>query len=276
MPVPDLSDVDGDVYVTPRYLAGSSGVGDVGFAPVAHWPHHHLDEGPYQLVVTSPDHRIRIGWAGDDYYLWTITAAPDAVSAHWWSVTANHNTPAELVGALTAALAEDWAPDQDRFLSALAGWSNSLTLLADAGWQLRHAGPGVIGALAPGGQAGAVADLRRHGAQDEVFTLWAGPEGWATQAEITFTANTPSHLLLAVAKAFTDPAPVARWRETLHPALAARAQLTPITPPRPAVPTPRDVRPRIAVRHPVAIGSVPRWSTSTPSALLPARAAARR
>ncbi|WP_412080177.1 hypothetical protein [Streptomyces sp. SJL17-1] len=61
---------EGDVYVAPRYLAGSNGTGDAGFAPVAHWPHHDLGDGPCQLLVTSPDHRIRIGRYGDDFELW--------------------------------------------------------------------------------------------------------------------------------------------------------------------------------------------------------------
>lgn len=35
-----------EYLVAPRYLAGSDGIGDAGFAPVAHWPHHYLDDGP--------------------------------------------------------------------------------------------------------------------------------------------------------------------------------------------------------------------------------------
>ncbi|MGW6577739.1 hypothetical protein ACWGAN_37015 [Streptomyces sp. NPDC054945] len=51
----------------------------------------------------------------------------------------------------------------------------------------------------------------------------------------------------------------------------------PVAPPRPPVPTPRDLRPRLGVRPSIPIGSIPRWSTvTTPSAALPARPAARR
>lgn len=95
--------------VSPRYLAGSNGSGEVGFAPVAHWPHHHLPEGPCQLVVTSPDGRIRIGWFGDDFELWKITASEDSISAPRWTATFNHVTPAEIVAGLTTALARDYA-----------------------------------------------------------------------------------------------------------------------------------------------------------------------
>ncbi|MFF7439004.1 DUF317 domain-containing protein [Streptomyces sp. NPDC008122] len=267
--------MDGDVYVAPRYLAGSSGVGDAGFAPVAHWPHHHLDDGPHQLVVTSPDHRIRIGWAGDDYDLWTITAAPDAMSQPQWMAIANQNTPAELVGALTAALVQDWAEDSNRFLSAAGPRSDAVDPLIAAGWTIGGLDRGLLHINAPDGQAGATVDIIDPYA-DESITLWGGPAGWGTRAEIVFSSRTPPHLIAATAKAFTDPAPVPRWRDTLHPRLTAHARLAPVEPPQAPAPTPRDIRSRFSVRPPVPVGSVPRWSTTTPSALLPARPAARR
>lgn len=272
----DRTVVDGDVYVAPRYLAGSPGHGDPGFAPVAHWPHHHLDDGPHQLVVTSPDHRIRIGWAGDDYELWTITAAPDAVSAPRWEVTFNQNTPPELVAPLTAQLATDWADGNDRFLAAPSyRWADSVGALTEAGWTRRPGERGTVELTAPDHSAGLLID--RYAADGRTWMLWAGPKGWGTRAEITFTARTPAHLIAAVAQAFTDPAPVPRWRETLDPRLAAMAQLTPVAPPRPTVPTPRDIRPRVGVRPPAPAASVPRWTTvSTPSAPLPVRSAPRR
>lgn len=269
--------VDGDVHVTPRYLAGSPGYGDAGFAPVAHWPHHHLDEGPHQLVVTSPDHRIRIGWAGDDYDLWTISAAPDAVSGPQWTAIVNQNTPPELVAALTAALAQDWADGQDRFLTAPSPyWRDGVAPLVAAGWERTGAEVGTVELAAPDRNAGVYINRSRRDLEDGT-QLWAGPSGWGTRAEIAFSPRTPSHLIAATAAAFTDPTPAARWRQSLHPKLAALAQLTPVVPPRPPVPTPRDLRPRLGVRPPVPISSVPRWSTATtPSAGLPARPAARR
>ncbi|CAL9439540.1 hypothetical protein SUDANB145_02217 [Streptomyces sp. enrichment culture] len=93
-----------EVLVSPMYLAGSNGTGEAGFAPVAQWPHQYLDEGPCQLLVTSPDQRIRIGWFGDDFQLWKISAAEDAFSVPRWTATFNHVTPAEMVAGLTTAL----------------------------------------------------------------------------------------------------------------------------------------------------------------------------
>ncbi|MEU9939058.1 DUF317 domain-containing protein [Streptomyces lavendulae] len=269
--------VDGDVYVTPRSLAGSPGHGEPGFAPVKHWPHFHLDEGPHQLIVTSPDHRIRIGWAGDDYDLWTISVAPDAISAPQWTATANQNTPPELVAALTAALAQDWTDGQDRFLASPSPyWRDSAAPLIASGWKHEAAEMGTVELVAPDGSAAGIYINRSRRDLEPGTQLWAGPPGWGTRAEITFSSRTPSHLIAATASAFTDPTPVARWRENLDPQLAALRQVTPVVPPRPPAPTPRDVRPRIGVRPPVAVTSVPRWSTATPSAALPARPAARR
>ncbi|MFJ2783902.1 hypothetical protein ACIQCR_31415 [Streptomyces sp. NPDC093249] len=48
---------EGDVYVFPRYLAGSDWCGDAAFVPVSHWPTVHLEKGPCQMLVTSPDQR---------------------------------------------------------------------------------------------------------------------------------------------------------------------------------------------------------------------------
>ncbi|MFJ5546725.1 DUF317 domain-containing protein [Streptomyces sp. NPDC093225] len=279
MPEPELP--DGDVFVTPRYLAGSSGVGDPGFAPVTDWPHHHLDDGPCQLLVTSPDHRIRIGWFGDDYDLWKVTAGEDASSAPRWTAIFNQNTPAELVAGLTTALASDWADSGDRFLAAPSyRWVDSVHPLLDAGWTHGSAERSIVEITAPDGQAGILIDRRCEDPDDVFLTLWAGPPGWGTRAEVIFTARTPTHLIAATAAAFTDPTPVARYQEHLHPELAALAKLTPVRPPQPPAPSPLDVQRASAARRPPAVTTkaIPRWSTSSLPPALPsaARAPARR
>lgn len=267
--------VDGEVFVTPRYLAGSSGDSGSGLIPLADWPHHHLDDGPHQLIVTSPDHRIRVGWAGDDYDLWTISAAPDAMSQAAWTAVANQNTPPELVTALTTALARDWHDGHDRFLNRPRDRLDGIAPLVAAGWTLAPVRRGVLSVTAPDGQAGADIDVVHAGTEAAVI-LWAGPKGWGTRAEITFSSQTPAHLVAATAQAFTDPAPAVRWRSNLHPCLAQHAVLTPVTPPKAPVPTPWDLRRQVGSRPSAAARSVPRWSTTTPSAPLPARPAARR
>ncbi|GHD48773.1 hypothetical protein GCM10010317_026700 [Streptomyces mirabilis] len=247
-----------EVMVSPMYLAGSNGTGDAGFAPVDHWPHHYLDEGPCQLLVTSPDQRIRIGWFGDDFELWKITAAEDAVSAPRWQATFNHVTPAEIVAGLTTALAHDHADAADgngRFLASPSlYWADAVRPLTDAGWVRDGAAErSTVEIIAPDGQAGVLIDNRLSGWDDETVTLWAGPVGWGTRAEAVFTARTPSHLIAATAAAMTDTAPVLRERHQIDRKVEHLVTLTPVGPAAPQIaraPTPLDVR-RTAVTQAV-------------------------
>ncbi|WP_405848478.1 DUF317 domain-containing protein [Streptomyces sp. NBC_01518] len=248
-----------DVLVSPRYLAGSNGSGEAGFAPVAHWPYHHLDEGPCQLLVNSPDQRIRIGWFGDDFELWKITASQEAVSAPRWTATFNHVTPAEIVAGLTTALAHDYAEadayeGNGRFLANPSlYWADAVRPLTEAGWRRAAAERGTVEIVAPDGQAGVLIDNRRSSWDDETVTLWAGPPGWGTRAEAVFTARTPSHLIAATAAAMTDPAPVIRERHQLAREVQHLVTLTPVGPTVPQIsraPTPLDVR-RTAVTQAV-------------------------
>ncbi|MGW1539784.1 DUF317 domain-containing protein [Streptomyces sp. NPDC002309] len=261
MHAPDDPNRYQEVLVSPMYLAGSSGTGDAGFAPVAYWPRHHLDEGPCQLVVTSPDQRIRIGWFGDDFELWKITAATEAVSAPRWTATFNHVTPAEIVAGLTTSLARDYAEsdaydDNARFLASPSHrWAGAVQPLTDAGWT-RDGGAerGTVEIVAPDGQAGVVIDNRLSGWDDEAVTLWAGPPGWGTRAEAVFTARTPSHLIASTAAVMAESAPVIRERHQIDRWMEHLVTLTTVAPvadPRIShAPTPLDVR-RTAVAQAV-------------------------
>ncbi|MDT3725415.1 DUF317 domain-containing protein [Streptomyces sp. DSM 41972] len=249
-----------EVLVSPLYLAGSNGAGDVGFAPVAHWPHHHLDDGPCQLLVTSPDQRIRIGWFGDDFDLWKITAAEEAVAPPRWTATFNHVTPGEIVAGLTTALAQDYAAsdpyeNNGRFLAGPSlYWVDAVRPLLDAGWRLEPAMRGTVSVRAPDGQAGALIRNDLPPWDDEAVTLWAGPRGWGTRAEAVFTARTPAHLIAATAAAMASSAPVVRERHMIHREVEHLVTLTPVapaaTPQVSRAPTPLDVR-RTAVTEAV-------------------------
>ncbi|MBV9023014.1 MAG: DUF317 domain-containing protein [Streptomycetaceae bacterium] len=239
-----------EYHVTPRYLAGSSGVGDPGFEPVADWPHHYLDDdGPCQLLVTSPDRRIRIGWFGDDYLLWKIAAHEDPVCSPRWTATFNHTMPAEIVAGLTTTLAHDYADGNDRFLAAPSlYWTDGIQPLTDAGWTHAAAERDTVEITAPDSQAGVLIDRRLCDPDEETWTLWAGPPSWGTRAEATFTARTPAHLIAATAAAMADPAPVIRTRRQIHRDVAHLVRLTPLEPAEradtadTAVPTPLEVR----------------------------------
>ncbi|MFF0714032.1 DUF317 domain-containing protein [Streptomyces bauhiniae] len=260
---PDDPDRYQEVLVSPMYLAGSNGTGDAGFAPVAHWPHHYLDEGPCQLLVTSPDQRIRIGWFGDDFELWQISAATEAASATRWTATFNNVTPAEIVASLTTALARDYAEadpsdGHGRFLAdPSVYWADAVQPLLDSGWTRGiPSKPLTVEVIAPDGQAGAVIDTVSSW-DDETVTLWAGPPGWGTRAEAVFTARTPTHLIAATAAVMANAAPVVRERHQVAREMEHLVTLTPVAPdppvadaqvPRP--PTPLDVR-RTAVTQAV-------------------------
>ncbi|MFG3255276.1 DUF317 domain-containing protein [Streptomyces sp. NPDC048172] len=250
-----MFDDDGDeqrwreYHVTPRYLAGSGFAGDPAFAPVGHWPHHDLDDDTWcQLLITSPDGRIRLGWFGDDYEPVKITAAEDAVGPARWTARFNQNFPPEITVGFTEALAQDWDPDSERFLARPSiYWADSVEPLLEAGWErLRASRPGTVELLAPDGQAGAWIDTRGYGREEETVRLWAGPKGYLTRAEATFTADTPTHLIAATAAALKAPLPAVRERHMLHRDVEHLVQLEPVhkagSRTRPSVPTPLEAK----------------------------------
>ncbi|MFE1407857.1 DUF317 domain-containing protein [Streptomyces sp. NPDC058770] len=238
---------------------------DAAFEPVVDWLHHHLDDGPCQLLITSPDHRIKIAWAGDDYDVWRIGASRNPVSELQWSARINQNTPPELVRSFTSALAAEWSEDSDTFLASPSyRWTDAVQPLLDAGWERKPQSRGLVEIVSPDRLAGVNIDVVSTDPHADTYVLWAGPPGWGTRAEATFTARTPQHLIAAMATAFVDPTPVVRNKARLNPRLAELAQITPVPPPRPKVPTPADLQ-RRAARRPTALpaSSVPRWSTTT-------------
>ncbi|MEV2258530.1 DUF317 domain-containing protein [Streptomyces anulatus] len=236
MPEP-IHTPEGDVHVSPRYLAGLSGDADPSFEPVAHWPHYHLDEGECQLVIASPDHRIKIGWFGDDYDVWQISAATDAVSAATWTARINQNTPPELVYGLTSALAAEYDAESETFLkSSSYRWTDAVQPLLDAGWERQPLARGLVNVVSPDNLAGATIDVVNSDPAAGAVTLWAGPPGWGTRAEFVFSARTPKHLIAATAAEFVNPAPVVREARNFPRRLAQLATLVPV----PQVPAARS------------------------------------
>ncbi|WP_370105676.1 DUF317 domain-containing protein [Streptacidiphilus sp. BW17] len=202
---------------------------------------------------------MRIGWFGDDFELWKITAADDAVSTPRWTATFNHVTPAEIVAGLTSALARDYTEakphdGQARFLASPSPyWADAVRPLTDAGWRREAAERGTVELISPGKHAGVLIDNRPSHQNQEAVTLWAGPPGWGTRAEAVFSARTPTHLIAATAAAMVDPTPAVRERHQLSHELANLATLTPVNPSPvqvPRAPTPLDVR-RTAVTQAV-------------------------
>ncbi|WP_334447572.1 DUF317 domain-containing protein [Streptomyces stelliscabiei] len=87
--------------------------------------------------------------------------------------------------------------------------------------------------------------------------------GWYATA----STHTPVHLVTALTTCVSDPEPLPRWKDSMLHYLTDRAQLTPVTPSGPPMPTPLDVHRAATRRRPAPTArSVPRWSTSSPPA----------
>lgn len=85
----DPEEIDGDVYVSPRYLAGSTFTGDPALEPLLTlgFDLRHDDLG--NAYVTAPDHYVRLGYlpegattdCGGSTPTATASARPRGVSA---------------------------------------------------------------------------------------------------------------------------------------------------------------------------------------------------
>lgn len=279
------ADIDGDVYVFPRYLAGSTYTGDPALEPLLAlgWDLTHDDLA--NVYVTAPDRKIRLGYLpeGDDDGLWRINAYEDRFGPPTWGVSFNDQCPTEFVTAFTTVLATAYQEGPERYLARpdpadpeLDAF-HAIVPLIKRGWKIQHPRWGVMELQTPDGMAGLEFATGRLNPERELTTLEArwymrgGPKssGWYATA----STNTPTALLTAITESVSDPAPLPRWKDQMLRSLREKAQLVPVTPPPPPVPTPLDVR-RIAPRRAPALTtrSVPRWSTTTtPSAALPAR-----
>ncbi|WP_367435134.1 DUF317 domain-containing protein [Streptomyces celluloflavus] len=276
MPDPDL--IDGDVYVSPRYLAGSTATGDPALEPLLAlgWDLRHDDLA--NVFVTAPDRKIRLGYLpeGDDDGLWRITAYADAFAQPHWGVCFNDTCPTEFVTAFTTALAQAYTDGPDAYLARPnpkdleQSEFTAVAPLINRGWKLSpHLRWGVLNLQAPDGMAGLEYTAGHIDPEAELTTLearwhlWGGPTK-GPRWYATASSHTPVRLVTAITTSVSDPAPLPRWKDTMATYLRNSAHLTPVTPPPPPVPTPLDVQ-RTTTRRPPSLGtrSVPRWSTTT-------------
>ncbi|MEU5148776.1 DUF317 domain-containing protein [Streptomyces yangpuensis] len=271
--MPDLELPDGDVYVTPRYLAGSTWTGDAALRPLFDigWDRHNDEYG--NVYVASPDRKVRLGFLpeGDDDGLWRITAYRDPFAAPAWGVCFNDMTPIEPVTAFTTALAAAYTHSPDAYLHMDDGQDrfDAVVPLMKGGWKLQHPRWGVVELQSADGLAGLEYTTGRLDEAKELTTLearwymWGGPKGPRWYA--TASTATPVHLVTAITTALADPAPVPRWQSGILSSLRPHIQLTPVVPPSPPAPTPLDVHRRAGARPRLALTttSVPRWSTSS-------------
>ncbi|MFK0120082.1 DUF317 domain-containing protein [Streptomyces sp. NPDC090994] len=282
MPHDNHDTIDGDVYVSPRYLTGSTAVGDPGFEPLRNlgWDLHNDDLG--NAYLTAPDGKIRLGYLpeGEDDGLWRINAYKDAFGPPAWGVCFNDSAPTEFVTAFTTALATAYQHGPDHYLARpLPGSADRDPFLAvdpliDQGWRFDRPRLDAFTITSPDGLATleyTVGDLEPATELDSRtarWHLWAGTDVDRPFWYATASTDTPAALLRAVTQCVADPAPLPRWREDTYSYIKSHAQLTPILPPTPAAPTPLDIQ-RSSARRPAALPatSVPRWSTTSRPAL---------
>ncbi|WP_236241511.1 DUF317 domain-containing protein [Streptomyces sp. CC228A] len=275
--------LDGDVYVTPLYLAGSTTIGDPAMQPLLdHGFMAHSDELA-NVYVSSPDQHVRLGFLpeGTDNTLWKVAAHSDPFGPPDWLTTFDSNTPTELVTAFTSALAASYAKDPD---AALTGprrpVEEGFRPLEEAGWKrgswqlttLFTAPDELAGLTYRGGVLDRHAELR--GDQDR-WLLWGGQDGFSSRWYATFTSGVPVDLVAATTARLADPAAVLRYETEVPKRNRGAARIRPVPLP---VPTPLDVRRAAAARARThggrLVGGVSAASalTGRPSAVLPARA----
>ncbi|MFP8887591.1 SPDY domain-containing protein [Streptomyces mangrovi] len=278
----DLRPIDGDVHVSPRYLAAATATGDPALAPLLDlgWDLEHDDLG--NAYVHAPDRTVRLGYLpeGEDDGLWRINAYRDAFGPPTWGVCFNDSCPTEFVRAFTTALAEAYEQGPDAYLAAPDSRSAdrepflAAAPLINRGWQLERPSGGVLAIRSPDGYAGLEFTTGRLDPEAELTTrdtrwqMWAGTSIDHPAWYATASTNTPVALLRAVTECVSDPAPLPRWREETYSYIPGMARLTPVLPPAPPAPTPLDVQ-RAASRRSAALpaSSVPRWSTTSRPAL---------
>ncbi|WP_019070603.1 DUF317 domain-containing protein [Streptomyces hokutonensis] len=279
----DLRTIDGDVFVSPRYLASTTGTGDPALAPLIDlgWDHHYDEDS--NLYVSAPDRRVRLGYLpeGEDDGLWRINAYKDSFGPPAWGVCFNDRVPTEFVQAFTTVLATAYEQGPDAYLARpVAGIDEHDPFLAvvpllKQGWEIDRPRWGVFAVQAPDGLAGlefTTGDLDPEAeltTRDARWQLWAGKSIDRPVWYATASTDTPVALLTAVTQSVADPAPLSRWRQDTFSYIKGMAQLTPILPPGPPAPTPLDVQRAAASRRPAALPatSVPRWSTTSRQAL---------
>ncbi|MCX5555329.1 DUF317 domain-containing protein [Streptomyces sp. NBC_00038] len=277
---------DGDLYVSPLYLAGSTFTGDPALAPLLdHDFDLHSDELA-NVYVSSPQRHIRLGYLpeGPDYTLWKIAVHADPFGPPRWMATFDSPTPTELVTAFTTALASGYAKGPDNYLAQKAyPVDGALRPLTEAGWTRTDSWAATV-CTAPDQLAGLTysrqlpgPDAELHG-DEHRWLLWGGQDGYRSRWYASFTSRTPIHLIAATTARLADPVPVLRYAPEVPARNRGTAHITPVTPP---VPTPLDVRRASAARarttiHRAVVGAAAVATAPGPSAVLPVRAFRRR
>ncbi|WP_236244028.1 DUF317 domain-containing protein [Streptomyces sp. CC210A] len=275
--------LDGDLYVAPLYLAGSTFIGDPALQPLLDRGFIAQSDELANVYVSSPDQHVRLGFLpeGPDNALWKVAAHSDPFGPPDWLATFGSNTPTELVTAFTSTLATSYTEDPDAVTTSLRRPAEEgFRPLEEAGWKrgswqlttLFTAPDELAGLTYRGGVLDRHAEL--SGDQDR-WLLWGGQDGFSSRWYATFTSGVPMDLIAATTARLADPAPVLRYEAEVPKRNRGAARIRPVPLP---VPTPLDVRRAAAARarshggRTVGGASAASALTGRPSAVQPASA----
>ncbi|MER5494241.1 DUF317 domain-containing protein [Streptomyces sp. NPDC002490] len=260
--MPAAEEIDGDVFVSPVYLAGSTYTGDPALRPLLGAGFTIVYDDLANAYLASPDQKVQVGWLpeGENGCLWRITGHERPLAPPLWLATFDHYTPVEVVAAFTTALAGGGS------VSPSASKTAPLLALDEAGWRTNHRS--YVSTSQPPDRLALVSYVHRQlDHQDEIndlrsrWTVSGGASGYSSEWLGTFTTHTPTHLITATMNRLTDPAPVPRYKEFVPERNRSAARITPVKPP---APSPLDVQ-RAAVAR--SRSTVPR-TVSPPPALV--------
>jgi hypothetical protein len=269
MPAFDPRVIDGDVHVSPRYLAGTTGIAEPALSPLRDLGWDVRDDNLGNLYVSSPHRSIRLGYLpeGPNDGLWRISAYTDPYGPPTWGMILSGGTPTEFARAVTTALAAACAQDPEALAAPAAPGPDPFQAAApmlDRGWTLHRAGK-TVAVRSPDGLARLDFTLGRLDPDADLtirearWDLWAGTSAYRPYWYATASTHTPVALLWALTDCVSDPGPLLRWRKCV-PSYITGARVTPVVP----IPTPLDVR-RATARRPAATSasSIPRWTTTS-------------
>ncbi|MEY9848457.1 hypothetical protein ABH940_005560 [Streptacidiphilus sp. BW17] len=227
---------DGQVLVSPRYLAGEGDMGTV-LKPLIHlheW-NHTFDRSLASVVATSHDARLEVAMEPHkmDLDWWRVTCREAPSAPPRWEAFFSRYIPAELLGAFTQALAADRYTRPEEIVSEdAASPTTAWRPLLKAGWRVQE-DPWSTVLTSPDGQANFgfnpyIED--EDGRPIELSQPWfANVTSTAREGEwfARFGSSVPARYLTFFAAGLADTAPVLRTRSQIPVSALSTATVRP-------------------------------------------------
>lgn len=221
------ADPDTLIDVAPAYLAGRSYANQVFERLTGEWAWGHSTATELsQSFAWSPDHRFRLADGQlDPGAWWHIAAARDPLGPPQWQAGFSKETPPEFVAAVAEELARtgsgiDWTGETAPALQAPTDRRTLIHTLQDAGWRSTYRN-GELDLEAPDRLARVQIRIDPPGDALDLMSrphlyVEIGPRdngGYPPYWQAMATTGTPTVVVDALARALTDPTPLARDRD---------------------------------------------------------------